>query len=437
MLLIDNIKNNRHQILLLWNRFHRDSLLRNSVYIMLATFVMSVLGFIFWIICSRLYTPHEVGLATSLISITSLLSTFSLFGLNNVIIRFAPHSKNKNELIITTFFIVLAGSLLISSGFLVWAYATNNPVIQLGSFKLIVPIFILFVLLQATGILLEGVFIAHRDTKYILFKNTIFSLVKLLFPFLLASLGAIGIIYSITGATLIAWFAAIGALYFITNIRLVVPRISAVNGLFRFSSGNYFGNIFSLLPASLLPIIITSRLGAQQSAYFYMPLMMTALINVIPSANAQSLFAEASHNETDLLIHLKKALLHLFLLLTPTVLIIELFGHIILGFFGTQYQETGTAVLRILAIASFIGSLNYFGNTLLNIKKLPLLFTVMNAFNAFIIVTAAYLAAPFGLKTIALAALLGQVLTLLLYVIINKNLISELFLPKKSPSVPL
>src|ERR1700739_369629 len=63
-------------------RFREDSLFQNSVYLITSTVAMSLFGFAFWIITTRLYSPEEIGFATALISATTLLSTFSLFGFN-------------------------------------------------------------------------------------------------------------------------------------------------------------------------------------------------------------------------------------------------------------------------------------------------------------------------------------------------------------------
>lgn len=413
----------------LWRHFCDDSQFRNSLYIMLATGVMSAFGFLFWIICSQLYSPSEIGLATSLISVASLLTALSLFGLNNVIVRFLPTSSDGNQLISTILFIVSFGSIVVSILFLLWAYLTNNPVIQLGALSVVAPIFIVFVFLQTTGIIFDNIFIAHRNTKYILFKNSLFSVTKLALPFLFIVLGSVGIIYSITIATLTAWFA--GLLWLTTTVghRLASPSTQAIAGTVRFATGNYLGNIFAMLPASLLPLIIVSRLGAQEAAYFYMPMMIIALINVIPSANAQSLFAEASNNEKELPNHLRKAFRHLFLILTPAVALVGLLGYLVLSFFGSEYAKAGTHALQILAIASFIGSLNYFGDTILNIKKLAGQYVAMNAFNSTIIITLSYFVAPYGLTAIAGAWLAGQMITLSVYIIINRRLIGEIWQP--------
>jgi hypothetical protein len=60
------------------------------------------------------------------------------------------------------------------------------------------------------------------------------------------------------------------------------------------------------LPAMVLPILITNLIGVKFSAYFYMAMMIANLLYIIPTATSQSLFAEGSHIETELKMHLKK-----------------------------------------------------------------------------------------------------------------------------------
>ena len=81
----------------LWNHFCTDSLFRNSVYLIISTGVMAGLGFFFWIIVARLYPTEQIGLATTMISIMGLITSFSLLGINIGIIRYLPKAKKKNE----------------------------------------------------------------------------------------------------------------------------------------------------------------------------------------------------------------------------------------------------------------------------------------------------------------------------------------------------
>jgi O-antigen/teichoic acid export membrane protein len=78
-----------------YNYLANDSLYRNSIYLMLSTGVMAVFGFFFWIINARLYSAEQVGIGTTLISIITLISSFSLLGLKNSLIKYLPTSDKK------------------------------------------------------------------------------------------------------------------------------------------------------------------------------------------------------------------------------------------------------------------------------------------------------------------------------------------------------
>src|SRR5215469_9698081 len=97
-----------------YRHFMTDSLYRNSIYLMLSTSIQAFFGFFFWIIAARLYSPDQVGIATTLISVMSLISGFSILGLNVGLVRFLPKSKEKNEKINSSFFITTVASVLIS-----------------------------------------------------------------------------------------------------------------------------------------------------------------------------------------------------------------------------------------------------------------------------------------------------------------------------------
>jgi O-antigen/teichoic acid export membrane protein len=68
---------------------------------MLNTGVMAVFGFFFWIINACLYSDEQVGIGTTLISIMTLISSFSILGLGTGLIRYLPTSERKNKKINT------------------------------------------------------------------------------------------------------------------------------------------------------------------------------------------------------------------------------------------------------------------------------------------------------------------------------------------------
>src|ERR1035437_7011030 len=103
-----------------YNHLSNDSLYRNSIYLMLSTAVMSFFGFFFWIINARLFKPEQVGIATTLISVVTLISSFSLLGLNSAIVRYLPTSERKNKKINTSFTLIVLTSALMALIYLIF-----------------------------------------------------------------------------------------------------------------------------------------------------------------------------------------------------------------------------------------------------------------------------------------------------------------------------
>jgi len=103
-----------------YNHLASDSLYRNSIYLMLSMGVMSFFGFFFWIINARLFTPDQVGIGTTLISLMTLISSFSLLGLGNSLIKYLPMSARKNEKINTSLILVGLASIIASIIYLIF-----------------------------------------------------------------------------------------------------------------------------------------------------------------------------------------------------------------------------------------------------------------------------------------------------------------------------
>lgn len=138
-----------------YNLFANDSLYRNSIYLMLSTGVMAFFGFFFWIINTRLFTPEQVGIGTTLISVVALISSFSLLGLGNGIIRYLPTSDRKNNKINTVYTLVGLISIIISLIYLYYI-KTFSPALlfvrenTLFSLLFVVIIFLLHLVVYRT-----------------------------------------------------------------------------------------------------------------------------------------------------------------------------------------------------------------------------------------------------------------------------------------------
>lgn len=349
---------------------------------MLSTAVMAFLGFFFWIINARFYSTEQVGLGTTLFSIIALITNFSLLGIGNGLIRYLSASDRKNKKINTSFTIVALTSILISVIYLIFMKTFSPKLLFVRENIYFSLLFILFAVSYSLNVLSDYVFIAYRSSRFVLIKNTISSIAKLILPIFLVALGAFGIFVSMGVAMVIAFLFSL--LFLILRFNYVfkpdIDRI-VVKRMAKFSLGNYIGELIGVLPVTILPILITNLIGAEYSAFFYMDMMIVNLLYIIPKATSQSLFAEGSYNETELKLHLKKAIKIISIIIIPAILIIFIFGNYILLAFGKNYSDEGFILLKFLSISGIFISISSIGYSILNIKhkvKINVLLSLIN-----------------------------------------------------------
>jgi O-antigen/teichoic acid export membrane protein len=391
---------------------------------MLSTGVMAVFGFFFWMINARLYSAEQVGIGTTLISIMTLISSFSLLGLGNSLIKYIPTSDKKNKKINTSFTLVGLTSIFISIFFLVFLKTFSPRLLFIRENIIFSLLFILFAVFFSLNIISENVFIAYRSSKFVLIKNTISSIVKLILPIFLVALGAYGIVVSMGIAMAVAFLVSLVFLILRFNYspKPIIDRI-VVKRMIKFSLGNYIAGFIGGLPVMVLPILITNSIGAKFSAYFYLDMMIANLLYIIPIATSQSLFAEGSYSERELKVQLKKAIKIISLILIPAILVTFLFGKYILLAFGKEYSSEGVIFLQILAISGIFLSINYIGNSIFYIKHRIKLVILVNLLGASIILSLSIMLIHQNLLGIGVGWMLGQGIISVIYLFFIKKLL--------------
>jgi len=388
---------------------------------------MAVFGFFFWMINARLYSAEQVGIGTTLISIMILISSFSILGLENGLIRYLPTSERKNKKINTSFMLVGLTSIFISIFFLVFLKTFSPKLLFIRESIIFSLLFILFTFFNSLNSISENVFIAYRSSKFVLIKNTISSIVKLILPIFLVALGAYGIFMSMGIAMAIAFLVSLVFLILRFNYlpNPIIDR-SIVKRMTKFSLSNYIAGFIGGLPTMVLPILITNSIGASFSAYFYLDMMIASLLYVIPFAVSHSLFAEGSYNERDLKIKLKKAIKIISLLLIPTNIVIFLFGNYILLAFGKEYSDEGFILLKLLSISGVFVSINNIGGAILKIKTKIKLLILLSLINTTIILSLSAILIKmnlFGIVGVGIGWILGKGIISVIYLLFMKKLL--------------
>lgn len=400
----------------LWQHFCSDSLFRNSMYLMINSGLMAGLGFLFWIASARLFAPEAIGVVTTVIANATMLANFSLLGFNTAVIRYLPKVTGKNRLLDTSLTVAGGASLLVAVLFLLGLPLISRELLFIGQDAAFAVGFVLLVIAFTSTMLIDDIFIAHCQAKYVLATNSLMSAVKLGLPFVLAGLGVFGLFLSFSIAAAVAVLAAFVLLVWRLGY-VYKPRISKqlVAQVMHFSLGNYLVGILLGLPMMVFPLIITNHLGSAQAAYYYMAMTMASLLYVIPTATTHSLFAEGSHDDTRL-VQLTIATSKLTaLLLAPAIVVLIAGGQFVLLVFGKSYSTEGQTLLQLFAVSGLFYAVNTVLSTWLRVQHRMRPLIVITLIGTVCICVGSYLLISFGINGIGLAWLGGQLLMSILF----------------------
>jgi O-antigen/teichoic acid export membrane protein len=340
-----------------------DPLYKNSLYIMLNALTAAAFGFFFWIIAAKIYPKDDVGVATAIISSINLLLLMSRMGLDTSSIRFLPRG-NKDKILGTTLAVSTISSLALSMIYLL-GVDVFSPSLRIVKEPLYAILFLGYMLGYSTTTTLANSFIALRDGKNYFLQSLIMGL-RIPFLFVLASLGAMGIVSSTGIAYAVTFVFLLWALSrWKVKPACVIDREYLKNS-FKFSAGNYLSSILMSAPTYLLPIIVLETLGAGTTAYYYIAYTISSLLFLVPSSIATSMFVEGSHGE-EVKKTTIKALKTIFLILVPGIITIYFFGGFLLHLVGKDYSANAENLIRIFALSSIFVTVN---NVYFSIKKI-------------------------------------------------------------------
>jgi O-antigen/teichoic acid export membrane protein len=334
-------------------RLRGDHLVRNSLYLMLSSGLQSALGFTFWIIMARLFTTDDVGRASSLVSATTLMAFFALFGLNSTLVRYLPTAENRNSLITGALLLVAGCGGVIALIYVLLtpifaprlSFISSRPVLAMG--------FVLLTAAAAVNLLTDSVFIASRKASLCaLTDGGVGGLSKIVFGLILAGSGTYGLFAASAGgfstAALVSIILIVTTLHWRPSFR---EPFRALKPLLRFSGANYVANVLNLLPSVVVPIIVLDRLGAESAAYYFVSFQMAALVYAAVQAVEQAFLAEGSQAEADWRKIRNRSRRIAIVLFVPGCVVLALTARWVLLAFGPRYSQHGSTGLELLAVA--------------------------------------------------------------------------------------
>jgi O-antigen/teichoic acid export membrane protein len=344
-------------------RLAADPLLRNGLYIMGKTAAPALMGFAFWIIAARTVSATEVGQAAALISAMLLVSVLTNLGLGQVYISRLPHRRAPQEWSLT----ISVGLLLAGAASLLGGAVAGVLLPALDSAFDGIPA-LAFVLLPvgvaaaAWFLLFDHVYIAERDAGPAFTRNAAAGLARLVLIALMA-IGSFGGVSWIV-LTWVASFLLFDLLSLVRGLPALRPGFRpTLSGWKRewpeirqLIAGHQAINLGAQSGSYLLPIIVATRLGPADNAYFYASFMLATGVTFIAPAIGDSLFAEGAHHPDNLGRDVRRAARQIALLAAAPALVLLVAGPRILSLFGPGYSAAGGTLLRILVGASIFSA---------------------------------------------------------------------------------
>ena len=329
-----------------------DDLIKSSFFLISNTGTVSILGFLFWTLAAWLFTVQELGLATTTISALSVISSFASLGLSVALLRYMPNEKNKDKLFWSAIWISVLLSIILTGVFifvLKWIF----PELTFIQESLI---FIIIVLISGSSAapfkLIESLFLTKRKSSYVLSKNSLWGILRLLGLVILKSFGMIALV--------IAWFFS-QIISKVVYLKLMKEKVvygidkKSIKKMLPLGMANYISMISTKFQEIGFPLYVAILWGVESTAYFYISWMIANSLFAVSRSVGMSFLTESSHNKNT---SFKKALGITYGITILGIVLGLIFGKSVLSIFGEAYVSNGLALFKILLFSSVFFGFN-------------------------------------------------------------------------------
>jgi O-antigen/teichoic acid export membrane protein len=348
-----------------------DSLVRNSLYIMSATVATAALGYVFWIVAARVFSTAQVGIASAVISLCSIVALLTYLGPAAMLVE-RLHTYEQSQAWHSFIVRTCAATAAVTAV----AAAVAIPLIArakgYGAYFGAGGAAVLAVAGAAAWTVVQmycSAFVAARRADGMFAVQGLISVFKVLLvvPLCAAGLGAPGIVVAWVASSVIG--AAAGAFWLLPRIGPAATSAEATAGqrgrrarharrsgkradYVSHLVGQHLTSVGGQLTPLLLPVLVVARLGAGCNAYFYITWMIGSVFFMVSPSISQALFAESVRRDAGLRPTVVKAFRIASFLLIPAMVAMVAGGKLILAIFGHTYVSAGYGLLVLLAISA-------------------------------------------------------------------------------------
>ena len=319
---------------------HRD-LLDNAGSLVMSTGVASLLGVVYWVFATRLFSQQAVGYASAAVSAMTLLGTIGMLGLGTLLVGELPRRSSRAGLVSAALLTCGLGSLVLGLGFAVVAPRVSDNFARMIGTPGRGALFTAGVAVTAVALVFDQATIGLMRGGLQMGRNAAFAAAKIL----VLPAAAITLHDQFGAGIILSWVAGVALSLTLVAIRLrlaggpVLPRPDwgVLRGLGKSAMAHNWLNLAMVMPFYLLPVLVTVIVSPTANAAFYIAVMLTTLLFIVPTHLSTVLFAVVAADPRVVAKELRFAMRVSFIIGIPGMAALILGAHLALSLFGKGY----------------------------------------------------------------------------------------------------
>ncbi len=384
------------------------ALLSNATSLVGTVGIASVLGFVYWAVAAKLFSPPEVGLGSAATSAMTLLGTVGMFGLGPMLMGELPRRRVRGPLVSASLIATGIGSLALGAGFAVIAPRLGAGFSFVTGSLMAMAVFLSGVVITGVSKTFDQACIGLLKGGLQLSRNLILAIVKVatlpVAAYLIHDKFGVGIMFTwVAGVIISLGWVAIGLA---RNGVSVTPKPDwdSLRALGKVTLAHNWLNLAIFVPPAIMPVIVTAVVSPTANAAFYVAWMIASFMYIIPGSLSMVLFTVASADPTAMAAKLRFTLRVSMYLGVPGMLAVFLGGRFILEVFGKSYAADGTIPLWLFAACYLpIVPVSFYIAVCRTTNKVPLAAAVLTTSSALQVAAAAAGGAVGGLLGLSVA----------------------------------
>ena len=394
----------------------RTPVYQEGYALVLSAGLAAALGFLYWIIAARTYKADVVGLNSAAISTMMLVSGVAQLNLVGGLLSFVPGAGRSTwRLVGWSYAISLVVATLLALVFLAGVRVWAPKLAFLSSDDGFAFWFIASTMVWCIFSLQDAVLTGLRRAIWVPIDNTTFAVAKIgllaafatTFPrFGIFASWTLGVVLSVIVINAVLVRRLIPAH---TRAPIESPEVATARLIGRFVAADYAGGVTWIAAITLIPIVITQRLGAAENAYYSLAWVMTVPLYLVSANTASSLVVSLVNERSRLREYAHRVFVQTARLVVPGALVLALAAPLFLRLFGQEYADQGTTTLRLVALSAIPAVVSALYISVWRVEqRLSLLVWVRCIQNASLVLLSLALLGPYGIRGPAIAWLVVQ-----------------------------